>query len=712
MRFDHVILTEKPSVAKDVAAALGAASAGSRGEWYESGRIAITWSFGHLLEAFEPHDYNPAWQEWKLGLLPVIPANFAFRYKPRSREARQRLRIIGELAQQANTLVDACDAGREGELIFREIIDHVKFPAEKTERMWLNTTTRAGILAAWQARLPSNTAKHENLAKAARLRSQGDWILGTNGTRAVTVCFPKNKAPFWSVGRVQTATLALIADRDWRIAKFVPEPYYGIKMKLRGTDYGSFIDTKIVVPATMKKMGKFTKLFKEYDEAYRVKSRAMCALREPWNVKTVTKEQKVSPPALFSLTALQKICSILYQWSAQHTLDVAQQAYEQKILTYPRTDATVLPQDYVEEADKVYRLLWPLFMKGTRLNPRFPAENVRTEVFNNAKLTDHFAIVPTDVLPRLDPGGKEADTLLLWRIVVKRFLLAFSPAATLVEVQWLAGHDDPAYEEADLRSIQAVGTHHYLTGAGWIDYAKFLGQDMFEEDPDRRPFPPEEATAICQAIELYTDFTTVPDPFYEDTLLSAMEGSKLGTSATRGSTIETLFSRRYITRKGTAINATERGLFLISQLRERKLEFRTQADTTKAWETALELIEAGSGAAPTGDQFLQSIKEKTEAIICTLGGAKESLRIRVACPKTGLPVEEGPDGFVFSGFKEVKFPRVILERQMLAHEYRDILRSKNGAGPYAGFVSKRTGKAFSAMLVLKEKKQRVEFKFD
>jgi DNA topoisomerase-3 len=162
MRFDHVILTEKPSVAKDVAAALGAASAGSRGEWYESGRIAITWSFGHLLEAFEPHDYNPAWQEWKLELLPVIPANFAFRYKPRSREARQRLRIIGELAQQANTLVDACDAGREGELIFREIIDQVKFPAEKTERMWLNTTTRAGILAAWQARLPSNTAKYEN----------------------------------------------------------------------------------------------------------------------------------------------------------------------------------------------------------------------------------------------------------------------------------------------------------------------------------------------------------------------------------------------------------------------------------------------------------------------------------------------------------------------------------------------------------------------
>jgi DNA topoisomerase III len=709
MRYKTLILCEKPSVAREVAAALGSQSAGP--DWISGSDFAVTWCFGHLLEAVEPHDYDATWQTWNMDTLPMIPPSFNFRYKPRSKDAYRRLKIIRDLAKQSEILVNACDAGREGELIFREVIDFINFPANRTERLWLNTTTSAGILAAWKAKLSSSTPKYVNLGNAARARAQADWILGTNGTRAVTLAFPRGKVRFWSVGRVQTAVLSLVVDRDTRIATFIPEPYYGVKVKLVGTQFGQFIDAKLLVPDGMQKMGKFTKLFKNSEEAARVKSRAMFTIGTSWKVAQTKKDEKLNPPPLFSLVELQKYCSIHLHWSAQHTLDVAQAAYEGRILTYPRTDSSVLPEDYVNEADKAYRLIWPALLSGTSLKPFFPNDHAPAKsVFNNAKLTDHFAIVPTDHLPTLTPNAKEPDHVILWRIVAQRFVLAFCPPAAIVEVQWLISNEDTTWDEPCLVKISGVASRRHLTSPGWVDYAKPLHQRAFEEEPERRPPPPTEISGICKQVEQYTDFSERPDAYREDTLLSAMETHKLGTSATRASTIETLLSRGYIARKGMFVS-TEPGKFLITELRVRKLEFLAQPEMTQQWEDQLEQIEQGGDTAPSREQFLGSIREKTETIVRTLGGAKAELRIQVLCPKTSLPVQQGTTHYIFPGYKEIKCPRIILGRTMLAHEYRDVLRSSEGAGPFNGFVSTRTGKSFRAKLVLNEKAQRLEFKF-
>ena len=711
MRFQQLILCEKPSVAREIAAALGITASG--GDYIAGRGIAITWCFGHLLEACEPHEYNKIWEKWTLEALPIIPTNYVFNYKPRSGDAKSRLRVIGDLARESSVIVNACDAGREGELIFREVIDYIRFPIIHTERMWLNTMTKAGILLAWNKRQSSTLPKFENLGIAARVRSQADWLVGTNGTRAATLSFPSGKVPVWSVGRVQTAVLNLIVDRDQRINSFIPEPYYGIRVRLIGKDYGMQMEVKLIVPPSMQKMGKFTRLFKNYDEACHVRNRAMASLFEIWQVSCKYQTEKKSPPPLFKLVELQKFCSLNLGWTAKKTLEVAQEAYERKLITYPRTDSAALPQDYVEDADRVYRLVWQrLVLDIYKLKPNYPAEQAtRESIFNDAKVSDHFAIIPTDNIPEVQPGQKDSDVTLLWKIVSRRFLLAFAPIAEFTDLQVIALHENPSWEEQALRALSGASSEKHLTTPGWYDYARAFKQDYPDDEPDRTPPPPLEAVGTCQKVEMYTDFSERPDPFKEDTLLSAMDSNKLGTSATRAATIETLLSRKYVTRKLTMLLSTEHGQFLITELKAKKLEFMTTADTTKEWETQLDLIETGDATAPSRQQFLDSIKERTEAMVAILAGAKSSFQPKVLCPITYQPVEVTSDGYVFPGLKDIKFPLKIAGREMTAQEYKDIIRAKEPVGPYEGFFSKKTGKNFKARIALNRQTKKFEFAF-
>ena len=716
--YSYLILCEKPSVARDIAVVLGGTGMLNRKDWLEGSisgeRFAITWCLGHLMEAAEPHEYNPIWKDWSMQTLPIIPQDFNFIYKVKSPEAKHRLQIIKLLANQTNCMVNACDAGREGELIFHEVTDYIKWPDNKAERLWLNTTTKAGILRAWGTKQSASLPKYINLVNAARIRAQSDWLLGTNGTRAITLAFPKNKAKVWSVGRVQTAVLSIIAERDNRIATFIPEPYYGIKVKLKGLDYGIFIDAKLLVPASMTKMGKFTRLFKINDEATQMKARASFSRGQHWKATAGKLDQQQQPPHLFNLVDLQKYCSFHLKWTAKHTLDVAQHAYEQKLLTYPRTDARALPADYVEEADKVYRLIWPkLLPKDSKLQPHYPAtQGDRKSIFNDKELTDHYAIVPTDNIPVLGSATENVDHIILWTIVAKRFLLAFCPPMLYTELQYYIEHEDLTWEVADLRKITGISKTNYMTHSGWTLYAKTFKQDMLEREPEKRPVPPEEVAGTCIQVDMYTDFSERPDIFREDTLLSVMDSCSLGTSATRAGVIETLASRQYISRRGTILTATDQGQFLIAQLKERKLDFITNAETTKAWELQLEQIEQGNPKAPTRIQFLESIKEKVENIIRAVGGPESMLRLKIVCPKTGAPVEETIAGFVFAGFKDIQCPKDLFGRKMTAQDYRDILRSPDGAGPFDGFISKRTSKPFRSKIVLNAKSKRLEFKFE
>lgn len=711
MSFEYVILCEKPSVAKDIALVLGVSTHGK--DYYAGNGLAITWCFGHLLEACEPQDYNPDWEKWSMDTLPVVPPDFNFKYKPRNRDSLSRLKIIASLAKDAQKMANACDAGREGEAIFREVLDYLDFPVNKTERVWLNTMTPSGIKKAWDERRPSTDQKFENLALAARVRGQADWLIGTNGTRAATVMFPRRKSSVWSIGRVQTAVLNLVVDRDMRIAQFIPEPYYGIRVVLAGRDYGIQSEVKIVVPLTMQKMGKFTRLFKNHDEACRVRNRAMLTLLEPWKMQGRAKEDKVPPPPLFNLVNLQKFCSLQLGWTAKQTLDVAQEAYERKLITYPRTDAIHLPEDCVPEIDKIYRQLWTKFVPNVaKVKPVFPSEHPTPEhIFNNKKLTDHFAIIPTDNIPATS-SNSDSDVITLWKIIARRFVLVFQPTAIFTDLIVQAISEKVSYEEADIRIITANSSKRYLTLPGWVDLANILRQDYFEEEPNRGLVPPLESEGLCQKVQMYTDFSERPDMFQEDTLLSAMEAVKLGTSATRAAVIETLLGRKYLSRKKLTLTSTEHGQFLIGQLEQHHLEFLASPATTQEWETQLEMIEQGKTGAPSRQQFLANICEKTEAIVNILGGNVDTYTDRILCPKTYRPVEETPEGYTFFGFPQVICPITIAGRVMKAAEYRDILRTGEPTGPFEGFKSMKTGQSFKALIQFDPPTKKFKFIFE
>ncbi len=667
-----LILAEKPQVARDLARVLGVS--GRSDGALTSDRYVITWCIGHLIELCEPHEYDPAWKPWRLDRLPMLPRPFKLR--PIGTSLRQWKVVRSLLADRSfSAVVNACDAGREGELIFRLCyeLSGCRLPME---RLWISSLTEQAIGQGMAQLRPGR--EFDDLARAARCRSEADWLVGMNATRAVTVWRRGEQDVLCSLGRVQTPTLGIIASREQQIRRFVPCDYYEVQARLRPKDARGDVAPFVAMWQHEKLRRLATRPIA--DELVRRDSPA------PILVESV-EEKKVRepPPLLFDLTSLQRTCNRRFGWSAQHTLSQAQRLYEEhKLLSYPRTDSRYLGRDLIPQLPRLFAAV-----SESAVYARFAQKLERVtpprRVFQDQRVTDHHAIIPTTTA--LTPARLAAlspDQRNLHDLVVRRFLGAFCPDAEFaqttvvarvhaVEVEPVSAGQWKADAEGRLPALPSPPDRYLAQGkqrlsAGWQDVAGFESDGAVRrkngsEDADGGEEDGDEALQnqllprLQQGEPLSGEFVvlakqTRPPPRFSDaSLLSAMESagkqltdeelrramkdSGLGTPATRAAVIETLISRRYVERRGKQLWPTALGVDLIDKLPEASL---ASAELTGQWEARLNRMARGEDSAT---DFMSGIVAYVEQLIGKVRATPAPAAIRLdgtnASARGGFP---------------------------------------------------------------------------
>lgn len=791
-----LVICEKPSVAGDLLAAFGG---GSRKEgYYEFSEGFITWCYGHMLELVPPEVYNPDWKMWDMGALPLVPPNYGFRYgisagKDNGKGTKTQLGVISKLIGQCDYLVNAADAGREGELIFWEAAKFAGWgknePAavpgsQPCYRFWCNKMTAEGLRGAWNTMDP--ISKFLPLARAAYCRSESDWLLGMSLTRAASIAFPRQwgenaeeKVRVWSVGRVQTPVLAIIVRRDLAIENFVSKPFYELKLSyldasglsnaepfsatLRVPDGFSIFDPNASDDPSEEgssegeASGRKNSFLNKAD-AEKVLSEIQ-ARSENWTVEDTGTDVLENPPGLFDLTSLQRWCNQAWGWSAQKTLTVAQAAYEtDKVLTYPRTTSAFLPEDSPADMDALQeKLLNEWVPTGvpdfpTRVLPKPSVSPRASFLFDDSKVSDHFAIVPTGVIPK----DFDNDVAKLWRAVVRRFITAFAEPAKVRAVKRavsLSGFPEGVR--------QAFCSGKTYTDRGWIEHDDVLAAlTGGVRKSEGKTLAECGSLASCESGNLHEGSTSPPRAFDEASLLAIMQNISaklsgeeleegevslgelkdvlselgLGTPATRAETIETLLTRGFIARaakgpvpksagnskpkaagKGAPkfLCATPAGRYLIESLDKIKLSYLTEAMLTAQWEKRLgDMANAKSNESRV--EFLDSLVESlTSSVSIFSANAPEQVprvepvTLDVICPKSGQPVKDYGKFYRFPGLDKTRLWKAIAEREISAEEYVPLVESGQ-TDLLDKFISKGK-KEFSAHLVLKGDK--LEFKF-
>ncbi|CAB3781125.1 DNA topoisomerase 3 [Paraburkholderia caffeinitolerans] len=689
-----LIIAEKPSVANDIARALGGFT--KHDEYFESDDYVLSSAVGHLLEIAAPEEYEVKRGKWSFANLPVIPPHFDLNPIAKS---ESRLKVLNKLMKRKDVtqLINACDAGREGELIFRLIAQHAK-AKQPVQRLWLQSMTPQSIRDGF-ANLRSD-ADMQPLADAARCRSEADWLVGINGTRAMTAFNSKGGGFFLTtVGRVQTPTLSIVVEREEKIRRFVPRDYWEVRAEF--VCAGGFYEGRWYDP-------KFKK--DEFDPEKR-DSRlwslpaaetivAACHGREG----TVSEESKPSTqlsPALFDLTSLQREANGRFGFSAKNTLGLAQALYEKhKVLTYPRTDSRALPEDYMGTVKETLEMLKESnnYLPHAKqvLDKGWVKPNKR--IFDNSKISDHFAIIPTLQAPKSlsEPEQK------LYDLVVKRFLAVFFPAA----------------EYRVTTRITEVAGHHFKTEGkvlvepGWL---QVYGRDAGGDDANLVPVQKNEKVKTDK-IAAHQLVTKPPARYNEATLLSAMEGAGklvddeelreamaakgLGTPATRAAIIEGLLGEKYLVREGRELIPTAKAFQLMTLLRGLDVKELTAPELTGEWEYKLSQMERGK--LPR-DAFMQEIARMTQTIVKrakeydsdTIPGDYATLE--TPCPNCGGQVKENYRRFACTKC-EFSISKIPGGRQFEIPEVEELLQNKT-IGPLSGFRSKM-GRPFSAILKL------------
>ncbi len=633
-----LIITEKPSVATDLARVLGK-SLGKFKRDEKSGAYAnedyyITSAVGHLLEQKKPQTEAGKSLPWKMDYLPIIPKTMELEPIPKTAD---RLRKVLKLAKskEVTTIVNACDAGREGELIFRNIIRYGKISKKTLKRLWMQSMTDEAINEAWSRLLSDETMLP--LADAAECRSASDWLVGLNSTRALTVL---QSAPggfhVTPTGRVQTPTLALLALRQQDILAFVPEAYSEVRAQF-GVSAGSYEGRWY--DAAWKKDEQQPLRSKEriWDREQAQAIIARCEGKQGEVIET-KKPVKQAPPLLFDLTSLQKEASNRFGFSARRTLQLAQECYERhKVLTYPRTDSKFLPDDYVKTA---YRTVGDIQRKvedfsdiaGHILDKKLIKGSKR--IFDSSKVSDHFAIIPTGHFTPLS-----GDVEKIYTLVLQRFLGVFLPPAE--------------YEDTDRKTIitHADGQKDHFSSHGRIllheGWKVLYTKSARQKKEELCPVAPNERAQTLE-LELRDEMTKPPANYNEATLLSAMEGAGklvedeelssamkergLGTPATRASIIEGLITQEYVVRDGKELIATRRGMDLIDLLGRIGLSTLSSPELTGDWEYRLKQMEQGKLSRTT---FMKDIASYTEDIISSVRNFMDSGHnpdLPIACP--------------------------------------------------------------------------------
>ncbi|HEX8722963.1 MAG TPA: DNA topoisomerase 3 [Pyrinomonadaceae bacterium] len=580
----RVIVTEKPSMGRDVAAALGA---GRRGEGFISGESDIvTWCVGHLVELDDPQSYDARLERWRVEDLPILPDEF--KYHPSERTLEQ-FNVIRALLGRADvaSVVNAADAGREGELIF-DLVYTLAGCRKPVERLWISSLTREAILEGFRNLKPAE--EYRGLRDSAHARQRADWLVGINATRAQTVRARRaGHQGVFSLGRVQTPTLALIVERDREIAEFVPKDYFEVVAVFRapGGEYrgrwfgkdGSRFDRKEDAEAVVRKVEG--------------KSGAVESVEK--------KAAREKPPLLHDLTSLQRAANVRYAFTAAKTLELAQSLYEKKFITYPRTSSRHLSKAVADEIEPHVRAAavgpYVPFIEKILSNgrPRLTSRHV-----DDKKVTDHHAVIPTKQHVR--PDALSPDEKRVYDLVARRFLAAFFPDAEIERTTVVTGAEGERFItrgtvvlKAGWREVEPPGRG----GKGADDGAKKAGEDEDEEAAELPALKAKDPAEVLSA-EAQAKQTKAPPRYSESSLLGAMEtaGKKvedeelrlamkeagLGTPATRASIIETLLKREYVTREKKALVATAKGAALIRMLPSPVLK---SAELTGRWEQKL-----------------------------------------------------------------------------------------------------------------------------
>ena len=708
-----LIIAEKPSVANDIAKTLGGFT--KYEDYFESDEYVLSSAVGHLLEIAVPEEYDVKRGKWTFAHLPMIPPHFALNPIAKT---ESRLKVLNKLIKRKDVtaLINACDAGREGELIFRLIAQHAK-AKQPVSRLWLQSMTADAIrngfkkLRSDQEMLP--------LADAARCRSEADWLIGINGTRAMTA-FNSKEGGFYltTVGRVQTPTLSIVVEREEKIKNFVPRDFWEVRAEFvcaAGIYEGRWLDHQFKKDETDPER----KAERLWSKAAAESIVAACRGKQG-NVTEESKPATQMAPALFDLTSLQREANSKFGFSAKNTLGLAQALYEKhKVLTYPRTDSRHLPEDYLPSVKDTLGKLGEInnFQQFASkiLNNNWVKPNKR--IFDNTKISDHFAIIPTGHIPKnlSEPEQK------LYDLVTRRFMAVFFPAAeyqVTTRITEVSGH-------------QFKTEGKVMTNPGWLAIYGKEAQD--DTDPENKG----NLVAVAKGEKVKTEkvianglVTKPPARYSEATLLSAMEGAGkliddeelreamagkgLGTPATRAAIIEGLLYEKYLLREGRELIPTAKAFQLMTLLRGLGVDELTSPELTGEWENKLAQIERGK---ITRDEFMREIAQMTQVIVKrakefdndTIPGDYATLH--TPCPNCGGVIKENYRRFACTKC-EFSMSKTPGSRQFEVAEVEELL-SKREIGPLQGFRSKM-GRPFAAILkiVRDEDIQNLKLEFD
>ena len=616
-----VCIAEKPSVAKEIADVLGARS--RHDGYYEGNGYQVTWTFGHLCTLKEPHDYTPMWQRWSLSSLPMIPPRFGIKLID-DRGIEKQFKIIGQLMQAADMIVNCGDAGQEGELIQRWVMQKAQAKCP-VKRLWVSSLTEEAIREGFATL--KDQSEYQSLYEAGLSRAIGDWLLGMNATRLYTLKYAKNRQVL-SIGRVQTPTLAMIVKRHFEIENFVPQQYWTLKTLYRDTTFNVILkkSEEELMAEIEKQKEKAEKKGVPFDvsEAFKKAEAANPGIEPitseaqgaeimerikdaPFTVTSVEKKDgKELPPSLFDLGLLQTECDRKYGIPIDVTLQTVQSLYEKKVTTYPRVDTTYLSDDIYPKCPNILRGLRDY---QTHVAPLAGKPLMKSKkVFDNKKVTDHHAIIPTGVYPQ----GLTDIEKKVYDLIARRFIAVFYPECKF--------QTTTIYGESAEIPFKASGRK--IIDPGWK--AIFQGESNDEkEEKEITSFTKGESGPHLP--ELLEKWTQPPKPYTEGTLVRAMETAGkfvddeelrdamkeqgIGRPATRAEIIKTLYKRNYIQKVKKNITATQTGIELIATIRNELLK---SAELTGQWEKKLRDIEKRQYEAKT---FIEELKVMLTSVV-------------------------------------------------------------------------------------------------
>jgi DNA topoisomerase III len=716
-RVKTLVVAEKPSVARDLADALPG-NFENEESYYEGDEYVVTFAVGHLVQLVDPEVYDEKLKKWRMADLPIVPEEF--KLAPRDAKAKKQLKVIHKLMKRddVDRIINACDAGREGELIFAYIYETAGID-KPVQRLWVSSMTKQAIREGFEKLRPGEEL--EPLEAAARSRSEADWLIGMNATRAATIRGRAWVGGVVSLGRVQTPTLAMMVQREREIQAFTPEPYRLVRARFDPRYEGLWFE------------GDETRIFGDLARAEQIVAKVTG--KDGTIEKLEQKEQSERPPLLYDLTSLQRDANRRFGFSARRTLQAAQSLYEdKKAITYPRTSSRYLSGDMVPLLKPTAETLEPIgdYAAAARYVlalDRLPLQRV----VNDARVDDHHAIIPTDVeheVERFSP-----DERRIFDLVARRFLAVFHPAARYQRTEVITNVEEERFRTRGKITLEPGWRGVYGLES---DLDKQSGKTADEDAGDESAELPkleQGQTVRCVKAEFEDKQTRPPPRYTEATLLSAMEtagkriddeelreamkDSGLGTPATRAETIEVLIRREYIERAGKDLQPTPKGLQVITMLEEHPL---TSPELTGEWEKRLADIEHGSGDRK---EFIDGIVDLTTQTVEQIAALdKEKLRPeRVElgpCPRcgaeTGEIIRENSRAYGCTSWKSRDEPgcgyviwKRVAGRTITPEIARQLIENGRTNDVISGFRS-RAGKPFRARLVLNDE-GKVEFDF-